>query len=480
MKRKTVSIALLTLTLAVVLILPSAAQSTTKQLSTNFTLVNLSASGAQGNIRYVKPDGSAWRADESFTLPANGGQAIYRQYLDASLSSGQGSVIIESNEPVGAVAQILARGQNPTSSGAYSGIPDGDTSFYVPLAARKLTTASGLGNSQLVVQNTTAAPATVEIQLINSSGATTYTKSGINIAANASYEYDLAEEASSNVPDSWVGSAVVRATNVDGKVAVVSNFFTGDALQTFNAFPSSVPGVQWFVPQFNSRMANSLSTPISVQNLSGGSIPIDGVQVVCSPTSGGSPITLKNTTAIANSASYAFNPVVDTSIPAGFEGSCIVDASANVVAFVQMRFVTAGEAAAYEAFRPSTDKKLIVPLVAKRLPNGFATAVTIQNLNTTTVANVKLTYTPSATDCAGCATITIDKTIQPGANLIQNHGILAGGNAVTEMPAGWNGTLVVTSDQPVAGFVQLRFRRDVNPGLPGGDLFMAHDAFTQP
>jgi len=51
---------------------------------------------------------------------------------------------------------------------------------------------------------------------------------------------------------------------------------------------------------------------------------------------------------------------------------------------------------------------------------------------------------------------------------------------VPELPEGWYGTLVVESDQPVHAFVQLTFLRDINPGLPGGDNFMAHIAFTQP
>jgi len=73
-----------------------------------------------------------------------------------------------------------------------------------------------------------------------------------------------------------------------------------------------------------------------------------------------------------------------------------------------------------------------------------------------------------------------DVQIGPGESLIQNHRITAGPGAVPELPEGWYGTLVVESDQPVHAFVQLTFLRDINPGLPGGDNFMAHIAFTQP
>jgi len=476
MKHKVSGAVLLAVVLVVALILPSAAQSTTKSMSTNFTLVNLSDAQVQGTIQYLKPDGSAWKTDDSFQLAA-GGQAVYRQYSDGNLTDGRGSVVVSSDGPVGAVVQQLARNQNPTSSGAYAGISDGAPSYFVPLVARNKNTASGLGNSQIAVQNTTGSDVTVEIQLV---GSPSYLKSGITIKPNASYLYDLAQESSSNVPNDWLGSAVVNATNTGGKVAVVSNFFTGDAMQSFNAYPSSAPGMKWFVPQFTSRLANSLSTPISIQNLSGGEIAIGGVSVTCTPTGGGTGFTMQNTAAIPDSGSYGFNPVVDTTIPAGFEGACTIDSSADIVAFVQMRFISQGEAAAYEAFPPSTDKKLIVPLVAKRLSNGFSTAVTIQNLGDQTTT-VHLKYTPSATECSGCVAPEFDADIPAGGNLIQNQGITSGANSVPQLPSNWQGTLVVTSpSQPIAGFVQLRFRKDINPGLPNGDLFMAHDAFTQP
>ncbi len=482
MKRKLVTVITLALVLMAALIVPSGAQSTTKSLSTNFTLVNLTGTQAQGVVKYWKPDGTSWRADESFTLAANGGQVQYRQYFDNSLSAGQGSVVVETDQAVGAVVQIQARGQNPASYGAYSGLSQGDAQYFVPLAARNRNTLSGFANSQIVVQNASASGnVDFAIDLVDGAGNVTYTKTG-TINANGSFLYDLALENPANVPDAWIGSAVVRATNAGGQVAVVSNFFTGDALQTFNAFPSTAPGTEWYIPQFNSRLPNTLSTVIVVQNLSSGPIAAGAISLACTALGGGNPLTVTNPNVLGKSASYSFNPAADTvNFPANYEGSCILTAPANVVSFVQLRFIGTGEAGAYEAFKPGTDKKLIVPLVAKRLANGFSSVVTIQNQNRNTAANVTLTYTPSPTECQGaCAPFTVNKQIPAGGNLMQNHGIPSGNNSVPELNDGWQGSLVVTSDQPIVGFVQLRFRRDINPGLPGGDLYMAHNAFTQP
>lgn len=482
-KTRIVSAIVLAVALALVASASSLAQSTTKQLTTNFTLVNLGSAAATGTISYIKPDGTSW-GSENFNIPGNGGQAIFRQYDPSGspgnpgLTSGAGSVMVMADQPLGAVVQILARGQNPTSSGAYAGLSTGASSFYVPLVAKNLSTATGTGNSQIIVQNTGGSPTAAQFQFIG--GGSTYTYTSPNIAPNASFTCDLTTTCGASVPNNWSGSAVVNATASGGTIAVVSNFFTGDALQTFNAFSVTSPKTKWFVPLFTSRLPNSLSTPIAIQNLSGSPIAVGGIQVACTPDAGATgfpPFTKSNSAAVGNNESFFVNPVTDASIPTGFFGSCVITAPANVVAFVQMRFIATGEAAAYEAIPDGgTDEKVIIPLVAKRLANGFSTAVTIQNLSSSP-ANVTLKYTPSS----GSASVPpINATIPANGSLIQNHRIESGTGAVPQLPNGWVGTLTVESTTPVNAFVQLTFQRSINPGLPGGDNFMAHNAFTQP
>jgi hypothetical protein len=490
-KKRIVAAVMLSVTLILATIVPGLAQSTDKSFWTNFTLVNLGDGAAEGNVEYVETDGTDWGdGSEDFTISDAGGQAIFRQYNPAgdpgnpNLTDGNGSVVVSANQPMGAVVQIQARGQDPTSNGAYSGFEGGDEAFYIPLAAKELSTASGLANSQIIVQNTGSAAADVEIELIASDGTSTYIADGGSLAAGASWYYDLAEEANANVPENWYGSAVARTTTDGASIAVVSNFFTGDAMQTFNAFGASAPGTTWFVPLFTSRLANSLSTPIAVQNLSGSDIPVGGVEVTCTPDPAlteADVFTGTNDTEIGDSAAYYFNPVVGFG-PEAWYGSCVVESSADVVAFVQMRFVDTGEAASYEAIAGGADTTASIPLVAKRLGNGFATAATIQNLNTTMTATVDITYTPAPeyVDAGGSATpLTFDNVeISPGGSLIHNHRITSGAGSIADMPEGWYGTMKVESDRAVNAFVQLTFLRSINANLASGDNYMAHNAFT--
>jgi hypothetical protein len=80
-------------------------------------LVNFGSEEALVNVEYRLEGGAIWDADnanESFTIPANGQRQI-RQYFDTTMVSGKGSAAISSTQPLGAVVQILARNQTPSS-----------------------------------------------------------------------------------------------------------------------------------------------------------------------------------------------------------------------------------------------------------------------------------------------------------------------------------------------------------------------------
>ncbi|NLG98510.1 MAG: hypothetical protein GX491_14225 [Chloroflexi bacterium] len=461
-------------------------QSTSKRLSTNFTVVNLGPNEANVTARYIRPDGSAWVAapgNTNFTVAGNFGQKVIAQYFDKTLSEGMGSVVLESNEPLGAVVQIQARDQVPTS-GAYSGVVNPANSFLIPQVLRQLNTRNGLANTQIAIQSAEASGAiNVNVQLIPypGTGLPAHTERITNIQPGASFLYDLATE--DQMPAGWYGSAVVTAES--GNISVVVNIFNGDnSLQVFNAFPSTSVASDWFVPLFTSRLQNGLSTPVVIQNLSGGTLNPGQIVLSCNSTMfEPATFTATNSVAVQNQASFAFNPVEDTSLPGNWSGACRVSLSGkNGVVFVQMRKPGVNEEfAAYEAFpSTATDTRVVVPLVSKRQANGFATAVTIQNMDTNNSAAVTLRYVPSADYIAGGGSSTVltrNVTIPPGGNQVENHRLPDG---VPGMPDGWYGTLVVepqsaSTARPLVAFVQLTNYL----GAPG-DTLLAHNAFTLP
>jgi hypothetical protein len=446
--RRPVFVTVLALVALLAASLVATGASTAKSLSTNFTLVNLNNGANTVSINYYKPDGSQWRPSESTTLATQGAQVIRRQYEDAALSAGSGSVVVGGSGPMGAVVQILARGQVPTS-GAYSGATSGAASFNVPLVARNSTGASGTVNSQIIVQNTGGAATSFTISLIDGNGTTVRTTPAVNLNPGASSTYDLADDGA--LPAGFY-SAVVNAA-AGGQVAVVSNLFTGnDAMQTFSGFATGAQ--KWLAPLFTSRLLNGLSTPVSVQNLSGGAIPAGGIKLNCiaDPSSGKANFNLQNDVPVGNTASFFFNPVTNNNIPSEWFGACTVDTTGfNTVAFVQMRTVGTQNAAAYEAISAAgTKTKVIVPLYMKRLANGFATAVTIQNLGAQ-AATVNISYKQGDGAPANCNVDVNGLNIPVGGSLIQYHRLANGPNSVPSLPEICFGSMIVksTNGQPI-------------------------------
>ncbi|MFN8470365.1 MAG: hypothetical protein U0X20_32725 [Caldilineaceae bacterium] len=455
------------------------AQSTTKTLSTNFTMVNLSTSSNAVNLDYYKPDGTQWRTSEVATLAAQGDQLIRRQYDDATLVGSNGSVVMNGQGPLGAVVQILTRSGTNTRA-AYSGVASGGALAFAPYIGKELQSASGLVNSQIIVQNTGDSATFVVIELISpANGDVIAAKNIFSLQPGASYTYDLATD--SKVPAGFFGSAAVLAFGNGSEVAAIVNVFSGpDTLQTYNAFTSLSQA--WSVPLFTSRLANSLSTPLAVQNVSGQNIPVGGINVTCmrdpAVSTGPASFSLSNTEVVPNWTTYFFSPVTNTpapGMPDQWFGACrITTTGFDTVAMVQMRVVNSAQAGAYEAIKADgTHKKVVVPLYAKRLANGFASAVTIQNLNKDATANVTLQYQGAAGLPANC-TATVTASIAAGGSLQQNHRIASGPQSVPAIGDGCYGTIVVTSaDQSIDGIIQLT---DIS-GLPG-DTFQVHNAFA--
>ncbi len=466
-----------------------------KLYSTNITLVNLATSTTNNaTLNYVKPDGSDWPASPAFTnvaLPPRT-SVILRQYADPVMPAGLGSGGVTLSNPgfMVPVVQILARNGQVASSGAYSELTI-SRSLYVPLVARNLNSASGLTNSQLAIQNPASAPVTATVTFIpgpNSPGSL-YSRSNITIPAGASFMYDLSTE--TNLPDGFFGAAEITGNAPSTQLAVVANLFAGPhQLQTVGGFTRNyTPGQDYFnlyaVPLFMSRLANGTSTTLAIQNMTSTPIAAGSIAVECTDQSATDVFTIHNPNDIPASGAFYVNPVTDFSLPSNWYGSCVINPGSvfnDLAVLIQQRRPGASDdTAAYQAtvFRdiagPSGSQSTLVPLIAKRLANGFATAVTIQDLyndldidDNPIPATINLRYIPEG----GGTPIDVGPfTVASNGILIRNHRLGGTGPQVEEaLPDGWVGSLLITSDQAFTGYVQLS---NIN-ALPG-DSLMAHE-----
>ena len=457
------------------------AASTTKALATNYTLVNLTANPATVTASYYKPDGTQWKAPDSFTIDGNGGQQIVRQYQDASLPAGTGSVVVTSSQALAGLVQIVidpASGQVPTS-GAYTAVTTGDTKYYIPQVGRNGPSSTGVANSVIVIQNVGSAAVNVNVSFIKYGQSTVfYTKSITGIAAGASYSYDVNDE--TNLTDATFYSAVVEVVGA-GQIAVVTNLFYGtNSLMSYNGFGSASPTYKWLIPLLYSRLANSLTTSVVVQNLDTTAIPSGDITLFCTKNPASpdpATISTSTTAAIPVNGIAAWNTNTQTTIfPTGWYGSCTTTSATNMkfVALVMHRYTANSEMAAHEAISgTSTDKTVYVPLAAKRLSNGYATAITVQNLTASPIT-VDITYTRSPSCTVGLATYTETAVpIDANGSIIRNLRLTT--NPVgLGMPDGWYGTMKVTGTGAIGSYIANTYLT-VN-----GDRFMAYLGFTQP
>ncbi len=466
----------------------ASAGSTTKKLVTNFTLVNTSSSDATGNIQYFtdySSGGEVWEGssltefgpDKPHQLPA-GGQLVVRQYSD-TLTPGRGSVVVSSNVPLASVVQErLAPGDlNPPTSGAYLGIQEGASVYYLPLIQVRANTSTGLANTQIMVQNISGSDIDVDINFIaNPSCPTclpqTYTKHITSLQAGVTYIYDLADE--NALSDGWNGSAVVDAGS--NAIGVVVNSFNGEhGLRTYNAFKSTDIGPKWGIPLLASKLSNGLNTSIAIQNLSTETIPVGGLVLDCTD------FDMTNNISIPQYGSFSFNPLIDSpeDFPDNWQGACSIDAGANdIVAFVIMRRVGGinGDQAAYEAINyNTTTSKVIVPLAAKRLPNGFATSIVVQNLSDSDIT-INAYWKVSPEECLAAPVDCIDYEqenllIPANGNITFNLRMADGG--FPNMADGWQGSLQIiptSGSAPIAGYTVLS-----NLVNTPGDNYRAHN-----
>lgn len=473
---------------------------TTKNLSTTYTVANLGSDEATVVVNYYK-DGGDWAASAdstSFTLAANGGQKQIRQYTDSTMTSGQGSAVISSDQPLAAITLILARGQTPTSGG-YNGITEGSTSYNIPQIMKIVTTGSGLASSQLVIQNLDTKDIFVSVSFVPAPGSSfspaTKTFTTPLKAGNSQY-YNIDTEPL--LTNGWSGSAVVSAkdgTNANALIGVVSNLFVGpDLLYTSKGFSSSELNPKWYVPYFTSKNSNGQNTSVTVQNLSGGDLTANELLMVCTKdpaASGPTTLTMDNgSTVVPNNGSFTFNALtLPTAVsPANWYGSCVVTTSGgtkNLATVVFVRHVNNpnnGGGAAFEGIpAPSTGnvdkyKEIAIPYINKVGSNGVATVVNIQNLGSVD-STVYLTYTASVENTAGPATVTVGPfTIPAGGSMLRNHRNITS-NPVSEpgLPAGWFGSLKITSDQPTQAYVFV-----TNAYNAIGDTYFGFIGFPRP
>jgi hypothetical protein len=449
---KKFSIVLIVALLATLFVLPVSAQSIT--WTSGFQVQNLSDTNAADIlIYYYNQDGSqATGSPFSDSIPASSSKT----YFPIQAADGfNGSVVVESTEPVVAIANTL--GNAPQYLAATESFSSGALEVNLPLIMR----ANAGYYTWFNVQNTSAtANASVTVQYIPGSSGTAYTAPAVTIAPGAAATFNQRDLAA--LGTKFVGSAIVTSDQpVVATVMQVGETFKN--MMGYNGFIAGSTTVNMPLIMANN---NGFYTGFQVQNVGTASTDIT---VDYGANIAGAFAPANDTATLAAGASATFLQNTGQFGPAAgkYVGSATITTTGEpVVAIVnQVKGGTTPLGTAYNGFDPAAaTERTSAPLIMAN-NNGYYTGIQVMNVGSAAV-NVTVTYGPNLAGAYGPPVETA--TIQPGDsyNSIQNAGAWTGnkyvGSLVASAPAGSQIVMIVNQ---------------VKPGT-GGDTFMTYDGFN--
>jgi hypothetical protein len=354
----------ITIILAVTLLLglTTAAASAQFTTVTSFQVQNLTDQPANVTLQFYDVDGNIVAAATLSDTIAASSSKLYTQANNTNLPSGfNGSVVVESDQPIAAIAVQEARNSlDQVYQGTYSGFSAEQASdiFYLP------TIMNGFYGytTQVSVQNASSANVDVTVDY---TGGHTDTFSGLKPGQVIRFD----NASTPGMPLNYIGAGKITATG--GNVVAVVNQNNVAALQqqTYEGFSTTASGLELYAPVLM-RAFYGFNTSVQVQNVGTGS-----TDVTIHYSNG----TSETQTLATNGASYLFTQHNDPGIPNNWIGSArITSTSQNVIAVVNQQNSGSGKAASYNAFAAAA-AKFVGPNVMKNF-YGFNTSVQVQSI----------------------------------------------------------------------------------------------------
>lgn len=380
MKKVTLFLGLL-IVLGLVLVPAVAAQPTT--YNAGFQIQNLSDTNAAAvSIAYYNQDGTENIPPVNVTIDAGASQTFFP--IDAA-AGFDGSVVISSDQPVAAIANVLANGLAYGAS--YTSFSGGSANVNLPLIMK--------GNSGFDTWfNVQSTNATGDVS-VNIAYAGTACTETATIAPGAAHTFT--QSTNTCLPNGYVGAASVTATGGDIVATVMETGTT--TLFAYNGFTAGAPDP--VIPLVNANNSGFI-TGIQIQN--SGAASTD-VTVNYTPSAGAPGTACTETKTIAAGASatfalYAFSlngdPAPGTNNcahGATFIGSASISqtGSEDLVAIVNQLNLATAKASSYNGFDPaSASGDVLMPLIMDR-NSGFYTGINVINIGS--ASTVTCTYT---------------------------------------------------------------------------------------
>jgi hypothetical protein len=253
MKKKLVSSVL---TVVLLLAMAATAYGGGTTTATSFVVQNLGSLAANVQVEFRPAAGGA-PVDTQSAQIGIGAAANFDQRFQTNLPSGfMGGAIVSSDQPIGAVVNLLRSATTPGAVNSYEsyngfGSTNVGQSIRLPQILKNVSSAGLVYNTQISVQNTdTTNPASVTLTFTPDPNinpvvckspsvciSSPYTTPPIPISAGGVYNLDQSGQSNSQIGDVFFGSVLVQA-NLNVAVQVIATGALGGLDQQLLAYPS--------------------------------------------------------------------------------------------------------------------------------------------------------------------------------------------------------------------------------------------------
>jgi hypothetical protein len=296
--------------------------------------------------------------------------------------------------------------------------------MFVPMLFKQMW---GTYDSALYIQNTDATnDANISIKFYDSDGTLNCTKADI-IPSGSSHGFWLPSE--NCLPTNWYGGVVVTS---DRNIVAVGRPHIGDQVMTYNGFASG--SLSMYVPMLFKQMWGNYDSAFYVQNTD----PVNDAHVTIKFYDPNGVLNCTNTDTIPRLSSHGYWLPFETCLPANWYGGVVVTSDREIVAVGRPHL--GSEITSYNGFANGSTN-MYAPALFKQANGGSDdSALYIQNVHDTNTANVTIKFY----DTSGALSCTMTDTISHGSS--KGYWL----PDLTCLPAGWEGSVKVESDQPVA------------------------------
>lgn len=445
-------------------------QSTTSDANVTVTFYWAEGTPNAGQVAHSFTDVIAAGQAKSYYIPTDAKTAGLPQDF-------VGSAVVSSDQPVAANLNTQVPSgtgtndpNNPNRVGTASGVLEPATKIYF---TQVMKTYWGW-NSYLAVQNTGAEMANVTIRYYNDANGTEVAAASQAVTIHPYSTYIFRQADNTNLPASWSGSAVVISDNSQ-PLAGVANFFNDGAskenaaFNSYNAFSSGA--TKLFVPRYVVNYYD-YQGGLKIQN-----VGTSATNVTITYYMGGSTYT-DNITGLAPNQAASFYAPNGTAVSGiSGTGAAVIESSGQpIVATVNEdnRVGAAipnheGRGITYNAITDGdqTNAVLFPQITAKYY--GYCGGPQVQNVGTAATTITAVFSMSGRTD------IVVTQTVQPLASFSWFAPDVPG------MAMDFNGSCVVSADQPLAGIANMSHRGDLDTryGINYGDSYSTYNGINK-